>query len=156
LEIFTNKIINKTNQSLDKFRYNVIIANYHEIYTFFKKIADNKKNYKNLKKNFEKILTIMMPVIPHIASENLDKLNCNKNISWPKIDPKYLDSENVVIVIQINGKKRNSISVPKDIGEDDLNSLIKEKKLINKYLDNGELTKKIYIKNRLINYILRI
>jgi len=156
LEIFTNKIINKTNQSLDKFRYNVIIANYHEIYTFFKKIAENKKNYKNLKKNFEKILTIMMPVIPHIASENLDKLNCNKNISWPKIDPKYLDSENVVIVIQINGKKRNSISVPKDIGEDDLNSLIKEKKLINKYLDNGELTKKIYIKNRLINYILRI
>ena len=156
LEIFTNKIINKTNQSLDKFRYNVIIANYHEIYTFFKKIAENKKNYKNLKKNFEKILTIMMPVIPHIASENLDKLNCNKNISWPKIDTKYLDNENVVIVIQINGKKRNSISVPKDIGEDDLNSLIKEKKLINKYLDNGELTKKIYIKNRLINYILKI
>ena len=37
LEVFTNQIINKTNQALEKFRYNVIIANYHEIYSFYKK-----------------------------------------------------------------------------------------------------------------------
>ena len=37
LEIFTNQIINKINIALDKFRYNILIANYHEIYSFFKK-----------------------------------------------------------------------------------------------------------------------
>ena len=42
LEIFTNQIINKVNQALKKFRYNVIIASYHEIYSYFKKISENK------------------------------------------------------------------------------------------------------------------
>ena len=43
LEIFSNQIINKTNQALEKFRYNVIIANYHEIYSFYKKIIEKTK-----------------------------------------------------------------------------------------------------------------
>ena len=43
LEIFTNQMINKINQALEKFRYNVVIATYHEIYSFYKKIVDNGK-----------------------------------------------------------------------------------------------------------------
>ena len=39
INLFTNQIINKINQSLEKFRYNVIIANFYEIYSFFRKIA---------------------------------------------------------------------------------------------------------------------
>uniref|UniRef100_UPI00094DD9A3 leucine--tRNA ligase n=1 Tax=Pelagibacter ubique TaxID=198252 RepID=UPI00094DD9A3 len=56
IEIFTNQIINKINQALEKFRYNVIIASYHEIYSFFKKTIEHKRNYKNLKNNYEKII----------------------------------------------------------------------------------------------------
>ncbi len=75
LEIFTNQTINKVNQALEKFRYNVIIATYHEVYTFYKKINEANKNFENLKKCFEKILLIMMPVLPHIASECLEKFS---------------------------------------------------------------------------------
>ena len=67
IEIFTNQSINKINFALEKFRYNVIIAVFHEIYSFFKKIIDENKNYKNLKKNFIKILIIISPVAPHLA-----------------------------------------------------------------------------------------
>jgi leucyl-tRNA synthetase len=154
LEIFTNRTINKINQALEKFRYNIIIANCHEIYSFYKKIADLNKNFKNLKNNFEKILLIMMPVIPHLANESLSKFNFNKDIHWPKLDRKYLEDENVEIVIQVNGKKRSIILVEKDIDEKNINNQIKSKKLIEKYTNSGKLIKTIYVKNRLINYII--
>ncbi len=155
IEIFTNQIIDKINRALDKFRYNIIIAVFHEIYTFFRKISEKNKNFKNLKKNFEKILIIMLPVIPHFANECLSKFNFKEDFQWPQIDKKYLVKDKNLIVIQVNGKKRNTILIGEDIDEKDLVDLIKNKQLISKYLDNGELKKTIYIKNRLINFIIK-
>ncbi len=155
IEIFTNQIINKVNQALEKFRYNVIIATFHEIYSFFRKISEKNINYKNLKKNFEKTLIIMSPVIPHLAIECLANFKFEEDFKWPQVDKKYLFEDKNTIVIQVNGKKRNSITILDGLNEKQLIDEIKNKQLISKYLDNGELIKTIYIKNRLINFIIK-
>jgi leucyl-tRNA synthetase len=155
IEVFTNQTINKINQALDKFRYNVIIANYHEIYSFYKKIAEEEKNYSNLKYNFEKMILLMMPVIPHFASECLSKFNYTDDFRWPTINKNFLIEKNNEIVIQINGKKRNTISVNKDINEAELIKKIQLQKLIEKYLKNNKPIKTIYVKGKLINYIIK-
>ena len=155
IEVFTNQAISKINNALEKFRYNVIIAVFHEIYSFFRKISEENKNFKNLKNSFEKILIIMSPVIPHFANECLAKFNTKENFSWPKINDKYLIKDKNLIVIQVNGKKRNTISIEENLDQKELVDLIKEKLLISKYLDNGDLIKTIYIKDRLINFIIK-
>jgi leucyl-tRNA synthetase len=155
LEIFTNQTIIKINNALNKFRYNVIVATYHEIYSFYKKISEENKNYNNLKENFEKMILLMMPVVPHFANEYLDKFNYKKNFHWPKINKKFLIEENNEIVIQVNGKKRNTILINRDINEEDLTTKIKIEKLIDKYFNDSELVKTIYVKGRLINFIIK-
>ena len=157
LDIFTNQALNKINQALEKFRYNVIIATFHEIYSYFKKIVENKNDFTNLKSNFEKMILIMMPVIPHLANECLEKLNNNnyENNKWPNVEKKYLLKETNDIVIQVNGKKRGVISAEKEATENDITDQIKNKQLIDKYLITGKLIKTIYVKNRLINYIIK-
>ena len=155
LEIFTNQTIHKVNQALDKFRYNLIIAAYHDIYSFYKKIADEKKNYNNLKISFEKMILLMMPVIPHFANEYLDKFNFKNNLLWPEINKKFLVDKSNEIVIQINGKKRNSISINKEIDEKAIIKKIVDDHLIDKYLKDGEIVKTIYVKGRLINFIIK-
>ena len=157
LDIFTNQALNKINQALEKFRYNVIIATFHEIYSYFKKIVENKNDFTNLKNNFEKMILIMMPVIPHLANECLEKLNNNNydNNKWPNVEKKYLLKETNDIVIQVNGKKRGIISAEKEATENDITDQIKNKQLIDKYLITGKLIKTIYVKNRLINYIIK-
>ena len=97
----------------------------------------------------------MMPVIPHIINECLNKLNFENEIKWPEIDKKYITKEENEIVIQVNGKKRNTILIEKDLAEEIIQKEIKDKKLIEKYLLNKELIKTIYVKNRLINYIIK-
>ena len=156
LEIFTNQSINKINQALEKFRYNVIIATYHEIYSYYKKIIEKGINFKNLKNNFQKMILIMIPVTPHLANECLEKLNYDCDINWPSVEQKYLHQETNDIVIQVNGKKRSIICVEKDIQEEEIINQIKNKKLIEKYLNDGKLIKTIYVKNRLINYIVKL
>jgi len=155
IERYTNQIIEKTNQSLNKFRYNVIIASFHEIYSYFKKIVEKNKNFKNLKNNFEKILILMIPITPHLAYECLERFNYNKKLYWPMVEEKYLKKEKNDIVIQINGKKRNIISVENNIEEEILIKKISNEDLISKYLDNKKIAKIIYVKNRIINYIVK-
>ena len=155
LETFTNQIIFKINQAIEKFRYNVIIASYHEIYSFLKKIIESNENFENLKSNYEKIILTMLPVIPHIANECLKKLNYSDKPEWPNVDEKFLNNETLEIVIQINGKKRNLITIEKSMKEEQITKKIKEAKLIEKYLKSGELIKTIYVKDRLINFIIK-
>ena len=155
IEVFTNQALNRVNYALEKFRYNVIIAIFHEIYSFFRKISEQNKNFKNLKRNFEKILIIMSPVLPHFTNECLTKFDYKDIYKWPTVNQKYLIEEESLIVIQVNGKKRSFITINKNLEEKELIDQIKDKQLISKYLDNGELIKTIYIKNRLINFIIK-
>ena len=155
IEIFTNQSIQRINFALEKFRYNVIIAVFHEIYSFYNKILNKGENYKNLKENFIKILTMMTPVIPHLASEFLNQIDKKMKISWPIEKKGIVQSEEKNIVIQINGKKRNMISVDKNDEEKQIIDKIKQSKLVDKYINNKKIFKTIYIKDKLINIIIK-
>ena len=54
IDFFVNQAINKINYALENFRYNVIIAVFHELYSFFNKLSESKLNYSNLKNNYRK------------------------------------------------------------------------------------------------------
>ena len=155
IEIFTNQSINKINYALEKFTNNDIIAVFHEIYSFFKKIINENKNFKNLKDNFIKILTMISPVAPHLAAECLEQLNHKTALNWPVINKEYLKSDELLIVIQINGKKRSTITLKNEIDEKNLIELIKKEKLVDKYIENKKILKTIYVKNKLINIIVK-
>ena len=155
IEEFTNQTINKINVSLNKFSYNVIIANLHEIYTFFNKILEGKSFDENLIANYIKILTIMLPITPHLASECLEEITTNKNYLWPEIKDKYLQSNQSKIVIQINGKKRGLILMEKNIKESDLIEEVKKTKELQRFIEEKIIIKTIFIKDKLINLILK-
>ena len=155
IEEFTNQIINKVNLSLEKFSYNVIIANLHEIYNFYNKLADNDALQKNLIQNYSKVLVIMLPIVPHLASECLTQISDNKKFEWPKVDRRFLESKKCNIVIQINAKKRAIIETENGISEENLLEKINEMTEIQKFLENKKIVKTIFIRDKLINLIIK-
>ena len=150
---FTNKFIKKISNNLDSFSYNIIIANLHEMYSFMIKEINKGYKSKTIKENYEKILTTMMPIIPHFSSECLNILSISDKVTWPTYDESQLEESTNIIVIQINGKKRGIIDTKKDTNEDDLIKLISNDEKITKHFDKNKIKKKIYIKNKLINII---
>ena len=155
IDIFTNQALEKINISLEKFRYNVIIAVFHEIFNFYSKILEKNKNYNNLDENFKKILIILSPVIPHFANECLAQFDIKNTLTWPSVKKEYLETDKKEIVIQINGKKRGNILIEKKMGENEIIEQIKKMSLSEKYIQNKEILKTIYIKDRLINIIIK-
>ena len=156
INVFTNKIIHKITQNLENFHYNVMIANLHEIYNFFNKIKNEENiDVTNLKENYLKIIKIMSPILPHLTSECLEDLNEEIKITWPNIERKYLDQDEIKIVIQFNGKKRGVVNCKKDINENELIKLARNIQDLKKYFLNSEITKSIYVKNKIINFIIK-
>ena len=153
LEKFTNQFIKKITKNLNNFSYNIIIANLHEMYSFFIKEIENEYNLDTLKKNYKKILITIMPIVPHFSSECLKLLDTSENLKWPKFDEAILVENFVNLVIQINGKKRGLLKIKKNISEDEVLMNIKKEKNISKYLEDQNIKKKIFIPNRLINII---
>ncbi len=151
---FTNEIIKKITQNLERFHYNVIVANLYETYNFLIKFLNKPSDKNNLIKNYINILKIMSPIIPHFASECLDDLGEKSEKSWPKINEEYLIKETVNIVLQINGRKKSIIISKKNVDKDTLTNEIKTNNQYNKYLENKKIKRIIYVKDRLINLII--
>ncbi len=156
LEKFTNQIIKKFTDDLNRFGFNVVIASIYKIYTFYNKQTSKPDWGSNFKKNYIKILKIINPIIPHFSNECLYKLNCSINdIEWPSVDEKYLEEEIFQIVTQVNGKKRKVFSINKSTDKETLIKNIKNDDQMKKYLNNKIIIKTIYIENKLINFIIQ-
>ncbi len=155
LEKFTNQIIKKLSDDLDRFGFNVTIASIHKIHSFLNQHTNKEDWGSNFHKNYINILKVINPIIPHFSNECLEKLKISTEvIEWPKVDQKYLEQEIFNIVTQINGKKRKVFSISKSLDKKTLIENIKNDEQIKKYLDNKQIIKTIYIENKLINFII--
>ena len=153
IEKYTNKFLKKIHDNLESFSYNKIIANLYEMYSFLIKQINMPYTKNTLHENYKKILITMTPIIPHFANECLELINV-KDQSWPEIDNTMLKDDLINIVIQINGKKRGLIKTKPNISEKKLFEIINNDETITKYLNQKEIKKKIYIKDKLMNIIV--
>ena len=98
----------------------------------------------------------MSPVLPHFVAECLDQLNQEKIYIWPSINKKYVIKKITKIVFQVNGKKKDIIQFNGEtISEKEILDKIKSDKNYDKFLLNKKIIKTIYVKNRLINLIIK-
>ncbi len=149
-----NKTVYNVTKNLENFQYNVVIANIHEIYNILHQhVMNAKTSNQTLKNEWEKITMLLMPLVPHLAHECCEKIN--KKFYWPEYDPKLLKEQNSTIVIQVNGRKRGILEIPVNSEEKTIIKKSKEIKNVSKYIENTEIIKNIYIKNKLLNFITK-
>ena len=153
LQKAVNRTIYNVTKNLENFQYNVVIANIHEIYNvFFQRISNNKTSNETLKKNWEKIIMLLNPLIPHFAHECCEIIE--KKFYWPDYDEKKFKEMSCNIVIQVNGKKRGIFKMPIDSKENTIIEKAKKIENVSKYVTNTKILKSIYLKNKLINFII--
>tara|TARA_Y100000590_G_scaffold453517_1_gene598708 strand:- start:4914 stop:7454 length:2541 start_codon:yes stop_codon:yes gene_type:complete len=149
-----NKTVYNVTKNLENFQYNVVIANIHEIYNILHQhVMNAKTSNQTLKNEWEKITMLLMPLVPHLAHECCEKIN--KKFYWPEYDPKLLKEQNSTIVIQVNGRKRGILEIPVNSEEKTIIKKSKEIENVSKYIENTEIIKNIYIKNKLLNFITK-
>ena len=108
-----------------------------------------------LLKNYIKILTILSPIIPHFATECFDNLGISNIPNWPEVDKNKTKVDKVNFVVQINGNKKATISSKYNINEKDLLDQLTNDKNLSKLIVGKKIEKSFFVKNRLINILLK-
>lgn len=151
LEILINKTIKKVSDDYENLKYNTAIAALMELLNEF------RKKDKITKKDFSTYLTLLYPVAPHVTSELFKEVfdSYVYDEDWPSYDENKLTENTVTIPVQILGKTKDTIDVDREINEEDLVELIKSKDEFKKYLEGKNIVKVIYIKEKIINLIVK-
>ena len=158
LDKFIHKLIKEVTYNIDHFHFNVAVAKFYEFINSLSKILSenesNKEYYQNI---FKQFLILIYPFLPHLASECWEKITQQQNLhmqSWPTFDESLLKVEEINLVIQINGKKRAILQVKPDIEEKTLFNMSLDLDNVKKFVENKKIVKKIYVKNKLINFVI--
>ena len=99
----------------------------------------------------------MSPFTPHLAEEVWQMLDGERLIAdadWPVADARLLVEDTVTLPIQVNGKRRSEITVPKDLPRDEIEKLAMDNKAVKKALEGGALKKLIVVPGRIVNVVI--
>ncbi len=149
-----HKTIKKVGEDLDALQLNTAVAS---LMTWINHL-EKKQNISELE--YKAFLTILSPFAPHIAEELWHLKNPTaKSVhleNWSKYDDKYLAEDEVSIIIQINGKLRDSIRVESSRlkVQDDVEKEARKSEKVNKYLQGQTVKKIIYIEGKLLNFVI--
>lgn len=146
-----HKTIKKVSEDIEKFGFNTAIAQMMIHQNF---LADMKEISKSA---YETFLTILGPFAPHICEEIWSRLGHEESLfkqAWPKYDNKLVTDEEVELVVQVNGKVRDKIMVPKDIKEEEAIKKALDSDKIQNFIGNKKIRKQIFVPGKLVNIVV--
>jgi leucyl-tRNA synthetase len=116
-----------------------------------KEPAINPENYKIF-------LKLLAPVAPHIAEELWHQLGNKDSISkqsWPNYDPVLIIEAEATIVVQVNGKLRDTITVPAEAKEEEIKQKAQASEKVKSFIMGKQIVKIIYVPKKLINLVVK-
>ena len=149
----------KINDDYEKrLNLNTVVSSCMEILNNINKRFDDKKvlcTKSDLYTCYDFLLLALSPIAPHI-SENLYKKVLNKDIqkaSWPEDSFFHKNETEIKYLVQVNGKVRANIVIENGRSEDEVKEIAKEHENVSRHLENKDIIKVVFIKNRLINFV---
>ena len=150
----------------ERYSFNTAIARMtelvNEIYKYLQsedfKLLYPDSDYKVLSFAINSLLRLLYPFAPHISSELWEKLSKNTSglheQDWPNFDPAAIVDNNFELVIQINGKRVDSITCAKSLTKEELEKLALNNSKLQTKLKDQTIKKIILVPSRLINFVI--
>ncbi len=157
LHRITHQAIFKVSDDLEKMNFNTAIAALMQATNEFYKLKAERGFSKDWQTDLAKITQLLAPFAPHITEEIWQDLGQEGSIHtspWPVHDKKYLEQDEIIIVVQVNGKVRANISVSKDASKEEVIKTAKANGKVAEYLKEKEVRKEIYVPHRLVNFVV--
>jgi leucyl-tRNA synthetase len=146
-----HQTIAKVGEDIEALRFNTAISALMEFTNAAYKWGDLPTS---LAKQF---VLLLAPLAPHIAEELWQRLGHAASLAyepWPSYEPKYVVTATVEIPVQINGKMRGRIEVPSDADEQQVIELARADETVLRYLEGKELKRAIYVRGRIVNFVV--
>ncbi len=161
LEYEINRVIKKVTDDMERFHFNTAIAALMEYVNFLYKYKETSSAFSlqpSAHNNaIETLLVLLSPFAPHICEELWQDMGKNDtvfNTLWPSYDKAALKKEEVLVVVQINGKVRGRISVSLDMPQAEVERIALQDKKVAEWLGGKEIKKTVYVQNKILNVVV--
>ncbi|ACB84133.1 leucine--tRNA ligase [Natranaerobius thermophilus] len=155
-----HKTIKKVTDDIsERHNFNTAISAIMELTNASSKYKEQKEvNESLLRTGLETIVMLLAPFTPHIAEELWETLGYQDSVhklNWPSYDEKAMVAEEAEMVVQVNGKVRDHLTVPADSSEETIKEKALEREKVQKYISGAEIKKVIVIPQKLVNIVCK-
>ena len=157
-EILINSTVKKVSEDLERFKFNTSISTLMEYTNSLSKIWSAGCNNELWKESIIILIKLLSPMAPHITEE-LWELNGQEfsvhNQEFPSWDDQLISTDTKTIVVQVNGKVRSQFDIEGTKSEEEIFEIASNNEKVQENITGKEITKKIYVKDKLVNFVVK-
>ena len=157
-EILINSTVKKVSEDLERFKFNTSISTLMEFTNSLSKIWSAGCNNDLWKESIIILIKLLSPMAPHITEE-LWELNGQEfsvhNQEFPSWDDQLISTDTKTIVVQVNGKVRSQFDIEGTKSEEEIFQIASNNEKVQENLTGKEIIKKIYVKDKLVNFVVK-
>ena len=149
-----HRAIADVTKAIEGFAFNKAVA---KLYELANAIGKSPAGGESRRAVLRILAQLMAPMVPHLAEEVWSKAGGQGMVvdaAWPKADPSMLVSDSVVLPIQINGKRRAEIEVPKDMSKQEIEAIVLADETVQRFMEGAAPKKLIVVPGRIVNVVV--
>jgi leucyl-tRNA synthetase len=158
LKRLVHQTIKRVTNDMERFRFNTMLAALMEFTNYLGKVQEGGTVSVSLwNEAVTDLLLLLAPTAPHLTEELWARTGHTYSIHnhpWPKWDEKLAKEDEVTLVIQVNGKLRDRVTVPVSITEAEAKELALSRERIKAYVKDNKVARIIYVPQRLVNIVV--
>jgi leucyl-tRNA synthetase len=154
--------LSRVTDDVDKLRFNRCVAHIYEFANAFQGSLGGQETppaadyFWAVREAAEILVRLFHPMMPHLAEECWAALGHNTLVAseaWPTVEPDLLIEDSITLPVQINGKKRADITVPRDAENSAIEAAVLELDAVKRALDGKRPKKVIVVPQRIVNVV---
>ena len=159
LRRITHKTIRRVTDDIEAFRFNTMIAGLMEFNNYLVKARETPVvNSEAWSEAIHNLLLMLAPIAPHLTEELWERLGKTYSIHqqhWPEWDEGAAADESLTVVLQVNGKVRDRISIPVDMDEAQVRQLAMSSPKVQRFVGSQSIVKVVYVPGKLLNVVAK-
>ncbi|MXZ22197.1 MAG: class I tRNA ligase family protein, partial [Caldilineaceae bacterium SB0665_bin_25] len=162
-----HQTIAKVSEDFGSFRFNTAIAALMEFNNYLIRVKDTFTGPQSgetedgiWRESVRNLLLMMAPVFPHVSEELWQRLADGGDAAsvhlqaWPQADPEKAEEEEITVVVQVNGRVRDKLSVPPNTAEEELESMALASNNVQRWMDGKQVRKVVVVADKLVNIVI--
>jgi len=155
----THQTIRKVTEDIERLHFNTMVAALMEFTNYLHKVKESGSAGKSAWESAVKTLLLLLaPVVPHLAEELWQRKGFKYSVhnqDWPGWDETLVKRDEFTLVVQVNGKLRDKVTVPVSITEEEARKIAGEQEKVKPHLEGRALVKVIYVPGKLVNIVVK-
>ncbi|HZM34395.1 MAG TPA: leucine--tRNA ligase [Burkholderiales bacterium] len=150
-------VLRQANYDMGKHQFNTVATAGNKIFNVLDELPRDDAARALLEEGFSILLRLLSPITPHVTHHLWRELGFGEDImkaAWPEPDPKALEQDEVELVVQVNGKLRGSIRVPKAADRAAIEELALTNANVQRFVSGQQVKKVVVVPGRLVNLVV--